>query len=77
MDVWRTNKELQAYYERQGFTSCGVCTDPDYPSGALFQKPTEHLRQPWPPLFHEERAGSRDPRDGRGVSQARPAGSFG
>ena len=23
VDVWRSNKELHAYYERQGFTSCG------------------------------------------------------
>ncbi len=54
VDVWRTNKELHAYYERQGFTSCGMCTDPGYPSGALFQKPTGHLREPWPPPFHQE-----------------------
>jgi GNAT superfamily N-acetyltransferase len=54
VDVWRTNKELHAYYERRGFASCGMCTDPDYPSGALFQKPTKHLMPPWPPLFHEE-----------------------
>jgi GNAT superfamily N-acetyltransferase len=53
VDAWRTNKELHAYYERQGFTSCGVCTDPEYPSGALFQKPTHRLEPPWPPLFHE------------------------
>jgi GNAT superfamily N-acetyltransferase len=53
VDVWRTNKELRAYYERQGFTSCGECTDPDYPSGALFQKSTDQLTPPWPPLFHQ------------------------
>jgi GNAT superfamily N-acetyltransferase len=53
VDVWRTNKELHAYYERQGFTSCGASSDPDYPSGALFQKPTRHLGQPQPPLFRE------------------------
>jgi hypothetical protein len=50
--VWRSNKELHAYYERRGFTSCGTSTDPDYPSGALFQKPTQHLEEPQPPLFH-------------------------
>jgi len=55
VDVWRTNKELHTYYEHRGFRSCGMCTDPDYPSGALFQKPTKHLRELWPPLFHEER----------------------
>jgi GNAT superfamily N-acetyltransferase len=52
VDVWRSNKELHAYYERRGFTSCGTSTDPDYPSGALFQKPTQHLEEPQPPLFH-------------------------
>lgn len=53
VDVWRTNKELHAYYERQGFTSCGECTDPAYPSGSLFEKPTSQLQEPWPPLFQE------------------------
>lgn len=51
VDVWRTNKELHAYYERQGFTHCGTSTDPEYPSGALFQKPTWHLGEPSPQLF--------------------------
>lgn len=53
VDVWRTNRKLHAYYESQGFKSCGVCRDPAYPSGALFQKPTAQLESPWPPLFHE------------------------
>jgi GNAT superfamily N-acetyltransferase len=53
VDVWRTNKELHDYYEDQGFRSCGEWRDPAYPSGALFQKPTEHLREPLSPLFHE------------------------
>jgi GNAT superfamily N-acetyltransferase len=53
VDVWRTNKELHDYYEDQGFTFCGVCPDPAYPSGALFQKPTKYLKEPQPPLFHE------------------------
>jgi GNAT superfamily N-acetyltransferase len=53
VNVWRTNKELHDYYENQGFSFCGVCRDPAYPSGAVFQKPTEHLREPQPPLFHE------------------------
>jgi GNAT superfamily N-acetyltransferase len=43
VDVWRTNRALHRYYRRQGFTPCGVSTDPDCPSGALFQKPTEPL----------------------------------
>jgi GNAT superfamily N-acetyltransferase len=40
VDVWRTNKELHDYYERQGFVFFDTNSDPDYPSGALFQKPT-------------------------------------
>jgi ribosomal protein S18 acetylase RimI-like enzyme len=38
VDVWTRNKALHAYYERQGFVRCGECPDPEYPSGALFQK---------------------------------------
>jgi hypothetical protein len=30
-----------------------MCTDADYPSGALFQKPTDRLQASWPPLFYE------------------------
>jgi GNAT superfamily N-acetyltransferase len=51
VDVWSTNKELHAYYERQGFTACGMSANPDYPSGALFQKSTRQLQEPQPPLF--------------------------
>jgi GNAT superfamily N-acetyltransferase len=54
VDAWRTNKELHAYYEREGFRFWGMSSDPDYPSGALFQKPTEQLEPLWPPLFREE-----------------------
>jgi hypothetical protein len=39
IDVWTTNDALHDYYQRQGFSPCGRCPDPDYPSGALFQKP--------------------------------------
>jgi len=38
VDVWTTNTVLHAYYKKQGFISCGQCPDPQYPSGALFQK---------------------------------------
>jgi GNAT superfamily N-acetyltransferase len=54
VDVWRTNKELHAYYERQGFRSCGMSADPDYPSGALFQKSTAQLEESEPPMFCED-----------------------
>ena len=53
VDVWRTNKMLHAYYEAQGFSFYGMSSDPDYPSGALFQKPTDQLRAPASPLFRE------------------------
>ena len=39
IDVWTSNAALHAYYQEKGFKRCGSCTDPDYPSGALFQKP--------------------------------------
>ena len=54
MDAWRTNKELHAYYERAGLQVLGQSSDPGYPSGALFQKPTEQLQALVPPLFREE-----------------------
>jgi GNAT superfamily N-acetyltransferase len=53
VDAWLTNKKLHAYYERQGFVSCGLSNDPDYPSGALFQKSTQSLQEPGSPLFHQ------------------------
>jgi hypothetical protein len=53
VDVWRTHKELHAYFEREGFSLCGGGTDPACPSGALFQKPTDQLTPHWPRLFHE------------------------
>jgi GNAT superfamily N-acetyltransferase len=53
LDVWRTNKALHAYYESQGFVSCGFSSDPHYPSGALFQKATERIQERHPPLFRQ------------------------
>jgi GNAT superfamily N-acetyltransferase len=38
IDVWTSNIALHEYYLRTGFERCGSCTDPAYPSGALFQK---------------------------------------
>jgi predicted N-acetyltransferase YhbS len=46
VDVWTANDELQAYYKRHGFTHVRTCQfkDPwDYPSAALFQKPTADI----------------------------------
>jgi ribosomal protein S18 acetylase RimI-like enzyme len=51
IDVWTTNEDLHAYYQRIGFARVGFCEDPDYPSGALFQKPvpepTSTVPLPW------------------------------
>jgi GNAT superfamily N-acetyltransferase len=38
IDVWTTNKALHRYYEREGFTFVRYNNDPEYPSGALFQR---------------------------------------
>jgi hypothetical protein len=46
MDVWTSHDVLQAYYERQGFTHMRTCefNHPwEYPSSALFQKPTADI----------------------------------
>lgn len=53
IDVWTTNQGLHDYYMKQGFEPCGFCTDPDYPSGALFQKPVSAIRRPSDPQFIE------------------------
>lgn len=44
VDVWTTNKALHAYYERQGFKSCGFSAAiGHYPASALFQKATDQI----------------------------------
>jgi len=43
IDVWTSNTALHEYYMRQGFVRCGQCPDPDYPSGALFQKSVDQI----------------------------------
>jgi Acetyltransferase (GNAT) family len=53
IDVWSTNKGLHDYYLKQGFEPCGSCADPDYPSGALFQKPVSKIGEPEVPQFAE------------------------
>lgn len=58
VDLWTTNTRLHDYYRRQGFELCAWCdTIPDYPSAALFQKPTGALRPPAAPLFCEAALG--------------------
>jgi RimJ/RimL family protein N-acetyltransferase len=53
IDVWTSNEALHAYYEKRGFKRCGSCADPNYPSGALFQKPVSAIRKPRFPQFTE------------------------
>jgi GNAT superfamily N-acetyltransferase len=53
IDVWTTNKALHDYYLDTGFEACGFCPDPDYPSGALFQKPVAAIPNPAAPRFTE------------------------
>lgn len=58
IDVWRTNTGLHDYYKGKGFKPCGTCADPDYPSGALFEKPVAGIPVPTRPKFTETSADS-------------------
>jgi GNAT superfamily N-acetyltransferase len=58
IDVWSTNRGLHDYYMSKGFRPCGTCADPDYPSGALFEKPVAGIRVPACPKFTETSADS-------------------
>jgi hypothetical protein len=51
--VWSTNTGLHDYYVSKGFKPCGHCADPDYPSGALFEKPVAETVVPRFPKFTE------------------------
>jgi len=51
IDVWSTNTRLHDYYLNRGFEPCGLCADPSYPSGALFQKPVSAIKKPSVPQF--------------------------
>lgn len=57
IDVWTTNRDLHAYYERQHFTRCEG-RDPrelsNYPSQALFERQVDRLRSDYTELFMEE-----------------------
>jgi len=53
IDVWLTNTGLHDYYKSKGFRPCGICADPGYPSGALFEKPVAGIRVPGYPKFTE------------------------
>jgi GNAT superfamily N-acetyltransferase len=45
IDVWTTNVALHNYYEKRGFRRLRIaqCHAEDYPSAALFQKPTSEI----------------------------------
>ena len=51
--MWRSNSALHAYYREREFKRCGSCPDPQYPSGALFQKPIAAIRKSRFPQFTE------------------------
>jgi GNAT superfamily N-acetyltransferase len=57
IDVWSTNTGLHEYYMSKGFRPCGTCADPDYPSGALFEKPVAGISGR--PKFTETFVGSQ------------------
>lgn len=54
IDVWTTNIALHSYYEEQGFNFVRFCDDVEYPSAALFQKPTDHIRRADVPRLKEK-----------------------
>jgi ribosomal protein S18 acetylase RimI-like enzyme len=58
VDVWTTNERLQHYYLRQGFTYVRTVVLPHNPSGALFQRPAQHVPTP---RLHEDRAAAEPP----------------
>lgn len=52
IDVWTSNTALHNYYRGRGFHYVGLCPDPLYPSGALFEKPIPALEdRTAPPLW--------------------------
>ncbi|MGH3256435.1 MAG: GNAT family N-acetyltransferase [Streptosporangiaceae bacterium] len=57
IDVWSANEGLHDYYLKRGFEACGFCSDPSYPSGALFQKPVSAIIRPSVPQFAQSHDG--------------------
>jgi GNAT superfamily N-acetyltransferase len=43
IDVWTTNDALHDYYAKRGFRFCRIDAKENYPSAALFQKPTNEI----------------------------------
>lgn len=59
LNAWTTNRRLHDYYRKQGFELCGHSADDGYPSGAMFQRPTDDATLPSQALFREEPNGCR------------------
>lgn len=52
VDVWTSNTALHEYYRKRGFEFAGFCPNPEYPSGALFEKPVSAIEErTTPPLW--------------------------
>jgi ribosomal protein S18 acetylase RimI-like enzyme len=61
VDVWTTNAGLHEYYKNQGFTHLRtkeVATEWEYPSAALFQKPTADINRVAAARFKEGAPGT-------------------
>jgi GNAT superfamily N-acetyltransferase len=57
IDVWTTNRDLHAYYQRQHFSRCEGRDPreiPNYPSQALFERQVDRPRSDYTELFMEE-----------------------
>ena len=79
IDVWTSNKALHDYYMKRGFRPCGMCPDPSYPSGQLFQKSVSEISEPRRPQFEDPEsdlelsAAVNYRRPNRAMSHAAPA----
>ena len=60
INVWSTNSALHDYFLKRGFQPCGHTPDPDFPEGALFEKPTAKISAIQNLLFEDTRDYSRE-----------------
>jgi ribosomal protein S18 acetylase RimI-like enzyme len=74
IDVWTDNIRLHAYYQERGFYFHRFCTDKNYPSAALFYKPTSDISQQAGSLFWEIPAIPQAASTCRAASQRATAG---
>lgn len=72
IDVWRTNQALHEYYKDQGFRHVRPCSDPDYPSGTLFQRATTVVPEVNENLLEEEETPFNRSTPGNGTSPGAP-----